>query len=1133
MKRYLNLKPEKAWKYIAVCLLAGFTGAKAQQPNPILNVYNNETEIKGVRSVTLKDGFYIPAGKTVRIFALASFKECVPLLSSLSDNQNYVSTKIFKVPGVLNSTQVNQSGRSTCEVNQTVQYLDGLGRPLQTVTVQGSPTFRDVVQPVAYDALGREQNKYLLYTAGISTSNGSFKPAALTEQLAFYNNPIAQAAVGVAAISGAFSETLFEASPLNRVLEQGSPGANWQLSAGHTQKIKYSTNISDEVKLWVVTATGASGATSYEEGKLYKTITKDENWTSGDGKSGTVEEFKDQEGKVVLKRTYNTGEIAHSTYYVYDDLGNLRYVLPPAVSVNSFTEADAVFSQFIYGYHYDGRKRIVEKQIPGKGREEMVYNKRDQLVLSRDAEQHAKGKWLFTKYDALGRVIMTGVHSNTAGRAALQLAMDAQSTLWEGRDDGNNSSTGTGYTNSVLPNTGIDTYFTINYYDDYNFYGNTFLPPNGSTQMPAARTKGLQTGGFVYQLGSSTTRYLNVNYYDEEGRVIRTASENHLGGKDYTDNTWNFAGELTASTRTHTGSASGPETIIATRYEYDHMGRELATMQSINGQPEVVLSKLAYNEVGQLLKKELHSGDNGTTFLQNTSYAYNERGWLNNSKSDQFSINLKYDTGTIPQYNGNIANQEWGAGTSYPNVYTYEYDKLNRLKSGVSTGVVMSEYLTYDLMGNIASMNRDGAGASTYSYTGNKLNSISGALTTGGYVYDLNGNATTDGRKGVTIGYNILNLPSTVSKSGLSMSYTYDAAGNKLKKVSSDEATSDYVGGIQYTGGAIDFIITEEGKARNNGGTYVYEYNLTDHLGNVRYTFNQHPTTGAVQGLQSNNYYPFGKQVGGTGVNKYLYNGKELQNELGQLDYGARFYDPEIGRWNVVDPLAEKHFNVNPYNYVLNNPINFIDPLGLDTIPVNKIVENRSDARQFNPAKDEIALDRNAVVIRPEVNMGTGETEGMLGAAVPIALTSSAIDGPLPIGEAIGAGIITAAAVHDALTRVYVTYTLVGPQGQIYVGRSSGYGDPQSIMMNRYYGHHMRALGYRNPVLDRSIVGVMGYTAIRGREQQLIDSYGGIGSSRVGNRIRGVGYYNPAGPGYHKMSDFAFGPLSPYTGYFK
>ena len=148
----------------------------------------------------------------------------------------------------------------------------------------------------------------------------------------------------------------------------------------------------------------------------------------------------------------------------------------------------------------------------------------------------------------------------------------------------------------------------------------------------------------------------------------------------------------------------------------------------------------------------------------------------------------------------------------------------------------------------------------------------------------------------------------------------------------SNGSVRNYINGIEYKpdGTTVDIIHTEEGIAQNNGGTYTYHYNLSDHLGNVRYTFDL--VNGLISPLQKDDFYAFGKRktsFQGSADNKYLYNGKELQEELGAYDYGARFYDPVIGRWNVVDPLSEVSRRNSPYNYALNNPIIFIDPDGM------------------------------------------------------------------------------------------------------------------------------------------------------------------------------------------------------------
>jgi hypothetical protein len=144
---------------------------------------------------------------------------------------------------------------------------------------------------------------------------------------------------------------------------------------------------------------------------------------------------------------------------------------------------------------------------------------------------------------------------------------------------------------------------------------------------------------------------LTVNYYDLEGRVIQSKSSNHLNGIDVVDHTWNFDGSLKASTRTHTVGST--VTTIANRYEYDHVGRKIATIENINGQGDFALNHLEYNEIGQLTKKNLHNDSQATTF------AYNERGWMKNSTSDQFSMKLDYQDGTAQGYNGNITKQYW------------------------------------------------------------------------------------------------------------------------------------------------------------------------------------------------------------------------------------------------------------------------------------------------------------------------------------------------------------------------------------------------------------------------------------------------------------------------------------------
>jgi len=123
---------------------------------------------------------------------------------------------------------------------------------------------------------------------------------------------------------------------------------------------------------------------------------------------------------------------------------------------------------------------------------------------------------------------------------------------------------------------------------------------------------------------------------------------------------------------------------------------------------------------------------------------------------------------------------------------------------------------------------------------------------------------------------------------------------------------------------------------------------MKDHLGNTRATYAP-AVPGLAQTAEYQHYYPFGMQLEALGYssgadlpNNYLYNGKELQLEYGLewYDYGARFYDAQIGRWHCSDPLAEQSRKWSPYNYCKNNPLRFIDPDGRADFSFDDILDN-------------------------------------------------------------------------------------------------------------------------------------------------------------------------------------------------
>jgi len=727
-----------------------------------------------------------------------------------------------------------------------------------------------------------------------------------------------------------------------------------------------------------------NGTSTYAPNSLHEVTTKDENWTSSMGCLGTTETYTDNFGRTVLKRTYNLSNNQVqmlSTYYVYDEFNNLCFVLPPQSLPDSGLPGSIVLSNYCYQYVYDDRNRLIQKKMPGVDWSYYVYNNNDKLVLSQDGNQRLSNQWTVAKYDALGREVITGVWNagSVISQSALQSSIYA-AAQFETRDAANNGTTNpTGYVIGSYPS--LSNVLTINYYDDYLFLGNPYA---NITSLQTARVFGLLTASKAAVLNADGTinsqMLWTVHCYDVFGRESILIKQHYKGGAagyntanfDITSKTYSFDNMLLHSSFAHiTSDSQTPKIGIGTSYFYDQVNRPTQIWKAIWNeafpQPAGLLTvQNNYNGIGQIKTKQLHSPNGGQTFIQNINYAYNERGWLaaiNNpasiSATQVFGEQLQYASGSTPQYNGNIAGVNWQTmepvGMSQPfqqqQSYAYSYDNLNRLTLGAYSNALaqtnkFNELLGYDLNGNITSLKRTNTTTAglyynnfTYDYTsqgvGNKLYGVSdqGTAAQGStYQYDPNGNVTADSHRQITTTkYNLLNLPATVTRTPGNINYIYDANGEKLEKISAG-VTRDYIDGIEYNSGVVDFVTTEEGRAFPSGNNYVYDYYLKDHLGNTRAAIDQ---TGTI--VQVQDYYTFGLEmnpgnsVSPSPLNRYKYNDKEEQDETGLYDYGARFYDPVTARWNSVDPLAELERRISPYNYGDNNPIRNIDPDGMWT----------------------------------------------------------------------------------------------------------------------------------------------------------------------------------------------------------
>ncbi|MCW1961003.1 RHS repeat-associated core domain-containing protein [Chryseobacterium viscerum] len=896
--------------------------------------------------------------------------------AQLTNTENYIYSK----------TYLSDPTLTNVKTSETVQYFDGLGRPKQIVGVKASPLGKDVVTPIKYDQFGRQVQDYLPVPQGATLNGG------------IITDPLANVSSTPYGSEKIYSEKILENSPLDRVLAQKQVGNAWD---NKPVQFGYDANADGEVKKYTATfnyTTFTSSLTlsgSYGTGQLYKNTVTDE-----DG-NPTIE-FKNGQGQVVLVRKVISATENADTYYVYNDYNQLAYVIPPKASVEA--DPNTVLNDLCYQYKYDGRSRLVEKKLPGKGWEYMVYNKADQLILTQDTVLKGKGQWLFTKYDQFGRAVYTGITNNAASRASMQNSINANANLYETRT-ATAGLTLNGmpvyYTNLSTP-TGVTQILSVNYYDTYPAGSpavtNVFAQPL-LTDDPAQErtTKGLLTASYVKNIEDDNwTR--NFIWYDTKGRNIGSRSRNYLGGYTVINNKLDYTGAVLQTNTYHRRLGTDTEKIIVEKFTYDSQNRLLTHTHQIGSNPVEYLTQNKYNELSQLESKKV-GGIAAASPLQTIVYQYNIRGWMTkvndpaNLNGKLFGYEMKYNnpvyTNTSTgRFNGNIAEIDWNISSAEGlKRYNYQYDALNRLLKGaysqpnasLAQNNYFNEELSYDLNGNIKTLKRFSwpvSGGTTaemiddliYNYqNGDKSNVLDKITLPAGVInnrsgydalqgtmaYNPNGNMTDHPDRKMKISYNYLNLPNNIAvNAGIidnsTTSYIYRADGTKVSKVYDHNGPieTNYLDGFQYdnrhaydtaaslyTIPVLKFVPTSEGYYDFTENKYIYNY--TDHLGNVRVSYRSNGS-GIAEVIDANNYYPFGLKhqeglivpapFGGVPYN-YKYNGKELQ-ESGMYDYGARFYMPDLGRWGVVDPLAEKMTRHSPYNYAFNNPIRFIDPDG-------------------------------------------------------------------------------------------------------------------------------------------------------------------------------------------------------------
>jgi RHS repeat-associated protein len=696
--------------------------------------------------------------------------------------------------------------------NTSYQYVDGLGQNTQTIKVGDSPGGKDVVSFVFRDKFQREIRSYLPFVSG---AGGAYHDDPVTDVVNFYAG-----SGDVVNDREPYTIHDFESSPRNRTKHTVASGWNWHHDAVSIPSTKMiALNRLNEV---LILTLGNDGLPIYAPDKFYpeNTLLVEEKVDENGLRHKTFRDFRDL---VVLSKVGTESEW-HETYYLYDVRGNLRLILPPDASrqlakLHVAGESEAFVDHYCFQYEYDARGRQTGKKNPGSGWTFKLYDNWDRTAFIQDARQRIRNEWIFTKYDIHNRPVMSG--TIRSDQQTLQNGLAAAVNRYEERV---NSSVG--YTNKTFPTHAEADLLTIDYYDCYAFLNYSNWDAEGMNFHPVFETgsfgpdniffkedptvvvnpviRGYKTGSKIRVLDGQTSQWLNsVIYYNKEYRVAQTITENHLGGIEVVSTVYNnHSGTIQSSKNVHTTRYKTVD--VQTQFEYDH-GDRLTKMYHLIDGNRVLMVQNRYNELGQRVEKNIHSVDEGETFLQSQDFRFNIQGWpthfnnaalvaeLNDDVKDFFGMELVYhDTLSLnngafrsdPHYNGNVSAVRWatsnggGASTSEERAYGFRYDAFKRFREG---------YFAYKGVGDWSkNAGLYNEGVKDYSHGGNIGGQETSALLRNGMI---NGKLATidqlsyryQGNKLMNIKDSASAIAGFIDKPGVNRSvdeYSYDENGN-------------------------------------------------------------------------------------------------------------------------------------------------------------------------------------------------------------------------------------------------------------------------------------------------------------------------------------------------------------------